>query len=94
MKKVLYFALLAIELFVGSMLMISLWDSCLYIPIAVSVTSVLGLLIWQVIRYFMVTDPRLKRKILLNIAVVMLIPMAVFFVTYVVVAIMFIIAFI
>lgn len=93
MKKVLYFVLLIAELFVGSVLMISLFDSSLYIPLAVSVVAVVGLLIWQLVRYVKVAELAVKRKLLRNIALIMLIPIAVFFVTYVVIAIAFIIAF-
>ena len=94
MKKVLYFILLAAELFVDTVLMISLWDSALYIPIAVAVVAVVGLLIWQIVRYARSTDLAVKRIALLCIALTMLIPMAVFFVTYVVIAILFVIAFV
>lgn len=93
MKKILYFVLLIAELFVSSVLMISLWDSSLYIPLAVSVGAVVGLLIWQLVLYVKVAELAAKRKILRNIALIMLIPIAVFFITYVVVAIAFIIAF-
>lgn len=93
MKKVLYFVLLIAELFVGSVLMISLFDSSLYIPLAVSVVAVVGLLVWQLVRYVKVAELAVKRKLLRNIALIMLIPIAVFFVTYVVIAIAFIIAF-
>ena len=93
MKKVLYFVLLIAELFVGSVLMISLFDSSLYIPLAVSVVAVVGLLVWQLVRYVKVAELAVKRKLLRNIALIMLIPIAVFFVIYVVVAIAFIIAF-
>ena len=93
MKKVLYFVLLIAELFVGSVLMISLFDSSLYIPLAVSVVAVVGLLVWQLVRYVKVAELAVKRKLWRNIALIMLIPIAVFFVTYVVIAIAFIIAF-
>ena len=93
MKKILYFALLIAELFVDSALMISLWDSSLYIPLAVSVGAVVGLLIWQLVLYVKAAELAAKKKILRNIALIMLIPIAVFFITYVVVAIAFIIAF-
>lgn len=93
MKKVLYFVLLIAELFVGSLLMISLWNSSLYILVAVSVVAVVGLLIWQLVRYFKATDPAVKRKSLITIALIMLIPIEVFFITYVVIAIAFIFAF-
>ena len=92
MKRLLYFIFLIAELFVGSLLMISLWDALFYIPIAVS-AIVAGLLVWQLVWYFKTDNPATKRKILLNIALIMLIPIAVFIVTYVVVAIAFIFAF-
>lgn len=93
MKKILYCVLLAVELFVDSVLMISLWDSSLYIPLAVSVAAVVGLLIWQLVRYVKVAELAVKRTLLLYIALIMLIPIAVFFITYVFVAIVFIFAF-
>ena len=93
MKRLLYFILLIAELFVGSLLMISLWDALFYIPIAVS-AIVVGLLIWQLVWYFKANDPGTKRKILRNIALIMLTPIAVFVATYIVIAIAFIIAFV
>ena len=94
MKKILYLFFVIAELFVGSMLMISLYNSSLYISLAVSVAAVVGLLIWQLVRYVKAAELAAKRKLWLNIALIMLIPIAVFFVTYVVIAIAFIIAFI
>ena len=85
--------MLIAELFVDSLLMISLWDSLIYIPIAVS-ALVAWLLIWQLVRYFKTNDPATKRKALRNIAFIMLLPIEVFVVTYVVTAIAFIIAFV
>ena len=92
MKRILYFILLIAELFVGSLLMISLWDALFYIPIAVSAV-VVGLLIWQLVWYFKTNNSATKRKILRNIALIMLIPIAVFVLIYVVVAIAFITSF-
>ena len=93
MKKVLYLILLIAELFVDSMLMISLWNSSLYIPIAFSIVAVAGLLIWQLVRFVTVPNPILKRNIWRNIVLILLIPSGVFFITYIVVAIAIIIAF-
>ena len=93
MKKVLYFILLIAELFVGVLLMSALWNSSLYIPIAVAAVALLALQVRQIILYSKATDVAVKRKILLRIALIMLIPIAVFIVTYVGVAIMFVIAF-
>ena len=93
MKKALYFILLAVELFVGALLMSSLWTSSLYIPIAVAVVSVVALLVWQIIKLRRASDPEVKKKILRNIALILMIPVAIFFVTYLVVAVAFVIAF-
>ena len=92
MKRLLYFVLIIAELFLGSLLMISMWDALFYVPIAVS-AIVAGLLIWQLVRYFKTDDPATKSKVFLNIALIMFIPIAVFVVTYFVVAIAFVIAF-
>ena len=92
MKRLRYFILIAVELFVGALLMISLWESLLYVPIAVS-AIVAGLLIWQLVRYFKTNAPETKIKVLRNIVWVLFIPIAVFALTYLVVAIAFIIGF-
>ena len=93
MKKVLYFIFLLAELFVGALLMWSLWDSSLYIPIAAAALLVAAL-VWQGVLYFKAADENAKRKIMVHIALAMLIPVAVFAVTYIVVAIAFIVAFV
>ena len=93
MRKILYFILLAAELFVGVLLMMSLWNSSLYIPIAIATVGLVALLTWQIVLFAKATDIAVKRKIMLGIALSMLIPIAVFFVTYIGVAIVFIIAF-
>ena len=94
MKKILCFGFLIFELFVDSVLMISLWDSTLYIPLAISVGAVVGLLIWQLVRYAKATEPAVKRKLWQNVALILAIPIVVFFITYVAIAIAFIIAFV
>jgi hypothetical protein len=93
MKKVLYFILLAFELFIGTLLMSALWNSSLYIPIAATVVAVLAILIWQICLFTKTSDVIVKRKIMLRIALALLIPIAVFIVTYIAIAILFIVAF-
>ena len=96
MKKLfyfLYFVLLAAELFVGSLLMISLCMSTLYIPCIVAAVAMLGMLIWQIILLVRAADPTLKKKIMCNIAFVMAIPIATFIAVYIFVAAAFVIAF-
>ena len=93
MKKVLYFILLASELFVDVLFMMALANSSLYIPIAIAIVATLVALIWLIILFAKAEDKKAKRKFMLGIALSMLIPLIVFAITYVVVAIMFIIAF-
>ena len=94
MKKFLYFIFLLAELFVGALLMWSLWDSSLYIPIVAAAALLVAALVWQGILYFKAADENAKRKIMIHIALAMLIPVAVFAVTYIVVAFAFIVAFV
>ena len=93
MKKVLYFILLAAEVFVDVLFMMALANSSLYIPIAIAIVATLVALIWMIILFAKAEDKKAKRKFMLGIALSMLIPLIVFAITFVVVAIMFIIAF-
>ena len=93
MKKVLFFILLAAELFVDVLFMMALANSSLYIPIVIAVVATLAMLIWLIILFAKAEDKKAKRKFMLGIALSMLIPLIVFAITFVVVAIMFIIAF-
>ncbi len=93
MKKILYFILLAVELFVDVLFMMGLFNSSLYIPIAIAVVATLAMLTWMIILFTKAKDEIAKRKIMLGIALSMLIPLIVFFVTYIVIAIAFVISF-
>ena len=93
MKKVLFFILLAAELFGDVLFMMALANSSLYIPIAIAIVATLVVLIWLIILFAKAEDKKAKRKFMLGIALSMLIPLIVFAITFVVVAIMFIIAF-
>ena len=93
MKKVLYFILLASELFVDVLFMMALANSSLYIPIAIAIVATLVALIWLIILFAKAEDKKAKRKFMLGIALSMLIPLIVFAITYVVVAVLFVIAF-
>ena len=93
MKKTLYFVLLAVELFAAYLFMSGLWNSSLYIPVALTVALVVGLLVWQLTRFTKATDCAAKKKILRNIALILLIPSAVFVITYIGVVIALIIEF-
>ena len=93
MKKVLYFILLAAELFVDVLFMMALANSSLYIPIAIAIVATLAMLIWLIILFAKAEDKKAKRKFMLGIALSMLIPLIVFATTYVVVAVLFVIGF-
>ena len=93
MKKVLYFILLAAELFVDVLFMMGLANSSLYIPIVIAIVATLAALIWLIILFAKAEDKKTRIKIMLGIALSMLIPLIVFAITYVVVAAMFVIAF-
>ena len=93
MKKVLYFILLATELFVDVLFMMSLANSSLYIPIIIAVVATLAMLIWLIILFAKAKDKQAKRKFMLGIALSMLIPLIVFAITFVVVAVLFVIGF-
>ena len=93
MKKVLYFILLASELFVDVLFMMALANSSLYIPIAIAIVATLVALIWLIILFAKAEDKKAKRKFMLGIALSMLIPLIVFAITFVVVAVLFVIAF-
>ena len=79
MKKILYFALLLAELFVGSLLMISLWDSSLYVPIVIAAVLLVGLLTWMIIWFCKAADSAVRKKILFFIPLIMLIPCVIAF---------------
>ena len=93
MKKILYFILLAAELFVDVLFMMALANSSLYIPIAIAIVATLVALIWLIILFAKAEDKKAKRKFMIGIALSMLIPLIVFAITFVVVAVLFVIAF-
>ena len=93
MKKVLYFILLAAELFVDVLFMMALANSSLYIPIAIAIVATLVALIWLILLFAKAEDKKAKRKFMLGIALSMLIPLIVFAITFVVVAVLFVIGF-
>ena len=93
MKKILYFILLATELFVDVLFMMALWNSSLYIPIAIAAVATLAVLIWRIILFAKAEDKKAKWEFMYEIALSMLIPLIVFAITFVVVGVLFVIAF-
>lgn len=60
MKKVLYFILLAAELFVDVLFMMALANSSLYIPIVIAIVATLVALIWLIILFAKAEDKKAK----------------------------------
>ena len=93
MKKILYFILLAAELFVDVLFMMTLANSSLYIPIAIAIVATLAMLIWLIVLFAKAEDKKAKQTFMAGIALSMLIPLVVFAITFVVVAVLFVIGF-
>ena len=89
MKRVLYFVMLIAELAVGFFLMSLVWRTTLYIPCIVVAAVWAALMAWQIVSLSKANDAAAQKKILRNIALVMLIPTA----TFVVLLIWFIVGF-
>ena len=87
MKKLIYIILILAELFVGVLLMYSMWMSTLYVPFFATLAVVLGFLTWQILKFVKTEDEAKRQKIKLNIFLIMMLPVVVFFFTYVVIAI-------
>lgn len=91
MKKILYCILLAAVLFVDVTLVMSLWNSSVFISVALAVIPTVALIVWRTVLLVRATDDAVKKRSLLIIALSTLIPIAVFIATYIVVAIAFVI---
>lgn len=91
MKKILYCILLAAVLFVDVTLVMSLWNSSVFISAALAVIPTVALIVWRTVLLVRATDDAVKKRSMLIIALSTLIPIAVFIATYIVVAIAFVI---
>lgn len=91
MKKILYCILLAAVLFVDVTLVMSLWNSSVFVSVALAVIPTVALIVWRTVLLVRATDDAVKKRSLLIIALSALIPIAVFIATYIVVAIAFVI---
>lgn len=89
MKKVIYFIVIAAELFIDALLLYSLFQSTLYIPFALAIVGLAAALTWQFILLSKTTDSSARRRIIFRIPLLMLIPAAVFIVSYIIVAVIF-----
>ena len=78
MKKALYIILLLAELFVGFLLMYTAWNSLGWIPCVITIAVWAGLLAWQIVALTKNSDATKVWKIKRNIALIMLIPSAMY----------------
>ena len=93
-KKILYFILLAAELFIGTLLLMALWmNNNMVITCSVVIVAMVALWTWHIILFAKATDPTVKGKCLRSIALVALLPVAAFVAVYIYVAVGLIIAF-
>ena len=93
MKRILYFLLTGAELFIGTLLLMSLWSSNMTITCTLTVALTVGLSVWQIVRLTRTEDTGAKRKILCNIALILLLPVVAFIAVFLYVVIGLIIAF-
>ena len=77
-KRVLYILLLLAELVLDTLLMSVLWSITLVIPVLAIMAVSTGLLVWQIIALVRAADPNKKRKKKRNIALILLLPIAIF----------------
>ena len=94
MKKIIYLAVLALELFFSAIFTVALLSNNLYITTAIVALVVLGLLIWQIVRIAKAKTSNERWAVLYHIALILLIPIVVYIISMIVVAITLIIAFI
>ena len=94
MKKILYFILLAVELFFDVIMSLSLIEQSFGIVCIVVVALTAALIAWQVVRFVKSYDPTVKSRALLLIALFGILPAVAGVLAYVVIAIVLIFAFV
>jgi hypothetical protein len=82
-KRVLYILLLLAELVLDTLLMSVLWSITLVIPVLAIMAVSTGLLVWQIIALVRAADPNKKRKKKRNIALILLLPIAIFLILFI-----------
>jgi hypothetical protein len=82
-KRFLYILLLLAELVLDTLLMSVLWSITLVIPVLAIMAVSTGLLVWQIIALVRAADPNKKRKKKRNIALILLLPIAIFLILFI-----------
>lgn len=80
MKKVLYILLLLAELVIGFLLLSAAWANIGWLPCVIAIAVWAALLVWQIVMLKKNSDAAKAWKIKRNIALIMLIPSAVYLV--------------
>ena len=80
MKKVLYILLLLAELVIGFLLLSAAWANIGWLPCVIAIAVWAALLAWQIVMLKKNSDAAKAWKIKRNIALIMLIPSAVYLV--------------
>lgn len=82
-KRVLYILLLLAELVLDTLLMSVLWSITLVTLVLAIMAVSTGLLVWQIIALVRAADPNKKRKKKRNIALILLLPIAIFLILFI-----------
>ena len=88
-----YLILLAAELFIGTLLLMSLWSNNMVITCGITIALTVGLAVWQIVRLLRAKDEAVKKKSRRNIALILLLPIVAFIAVFLYVVIGLIIAF-
>ena len=80
MKKALYILLLLAELVIGFLLLSAAWANIGWLPCVIAIAVWAALLVWQIVMLKKNSDAAKAWKIKRNIALIMLIPSAVYLV--------------
>lgn len=88
-----YLILLAAELFIGTLLLMSLWSSNMTITCGITIALTVGLAVWQIVRLICAKDEAVKKKSRRNIALILLLPIIAFIAVALYVVIGLVIAF-
>ena len=83
MKKVFYVILLIAELFVDVLLMSLAWNNTYEIATVITSIVCAALVIWQLVMLVITKDPAVRKKIMRNIALIMLLPVVAFIIMFI-----------
>jgi hypothetical protein len=83
MKKVFYIILLIAELFIDAILMNLAWNNTFELASVITSIVCAALVIWQIVMLVIKKDSATRKKIMRNIALVMLLPVVAFIIMFI-----------